>query len=176
MAVAIGIALLSEKYLGKLGLTVGSIIGLFVAGLLIMGLKRLNPYLEKLDVKAKAYKRFPYSERYGRNYPQPTPGDFGITQDEFDEYNSRFQFEFIRLIFTYGIWISACIYLLRAKLNGSQAIFLIGGAAATAILLDYVFNYWNKKLSQRHHCYKKIHEFQEALKIYFKIRDENLGI
>lgn len=176
VVVAIGIAFLSEKYIGKLGLTVGWIIGLFVGGLLFMGLERLYPYLEKLDDKAKTFKRYPYTEKYGRNYPYPKPEDFGITQNEFKDYNSRFQFEYIKLIFTYGLWISAGIYSLQAKLSGSNGILLIGGAATTAIFFNYLFDYWNKKISQRHRYYEKINEFQQALKIYFKIRDENSAI
>ena len=177
VAVAIGIALLSEEYIDKsVGLSVGYIIGLFVGGLLFIGLKQLYPYIERLDDKAETFKSYPYTEKYGRNYPQPTPEDFGITQDEFKDYNNRFQFEYIKLIFTYGLWIAVCIYLLREKLSGSIGIFIIGGAAATAISLNYLFDYWNKKISQRHRYYKKIHEFQEELKIYFKIRDENSSI
>ena len=176
VAVAIGIALLSEKYIGKVGLTVGWIIGLFVGGLLIMGLQRLSPYLEILDDYAKTYKRYPFTEKYGRNYPQPKPEDFGITQDEFKEYNSRFQFELIKMIVTYGLWIVACIYVLQGKPKGNEASFLIGAAAATAIVFKYLFNYWNKRISQRHRYYEKIHEFQASLNIYFRIRDENSKI
>lgn len=176
VAVAIGIALLSDKYIGELGLPVGWIIGMFVGGLLMMGLERLSPHLEKLDHKAKNYKSYPYTEKYGRNYPHPKPEDFGITQDEFKEYNGRFQFELIKLIFTYGLWIAACIYSLQTKRNGAQGFFLIGGVAVTTILLNYLFDYWNNRISQRHRYYEKINEFQQALKIYFKIRDENSTI
>ena len=174
VGVAIGVALLSEKYIGKSGgLSVGYIIGLFIGGLLLLGLQRLYPYIEKLDDKAKIYKRYPYIEKYGSNFPHPTPEDFGITQDEFKDYNNRFQFEYIKLLFTYGLWIAVCIYSIREKLNGSFGIFLIGATAAIAISLNYLFDYWNKTISRRHRYYEKINEFQQALMIYFKIKDEN---
>ncbi len=173
IAIAIGIALLSEDYIGKSGLAIGWIIGLFVGGILLIVLVRLYPYLEKLDVYSKTYKSYPYTEKYGRNYPQPKPEDFGITQTEFKEYNNRFQFEYTKLIFPYGILIAACIYVLQGKISGRQGIFLIGGAVTFAILLNYLFESWNKKISIRHRYYNKINKFQEAFHIYLKIRDEN---
>ncbi|CAN5678418.1 hypothetical protein BH10BAC3_BH10BAC3_02560 [soil metagenome] len=126
----------------------GYIIGLFVGGILLIGLQRLYPYLEKLDDYIKAYKKYPYTEKFGKDYPQPTTEDFGITQTEFKEYNSRFQFEYIKLIFTYGLWITVSIYVIRGKIKGSNAILLIGGAGMVAILLNYFLDYWNKKISR----------------------------
>ena len=173
IAVAVGIAILTEKYIGNLGVTVGYIIGLFVGGILLIGLQRLNPYLEKLDDYTKTYKSYFYTEKFGKDYPHPTPEDFGITRAEFKEYNNRFQFEFIKIIFTYGLWIAACIYVLQGELKGSYTILLMGGAGMLAILLNYFFDYWNKKISEKHRYYEKIHKFQQSLNIYFKIRDEN---
>jgi small-conductance mechanosensitive channel len=176
IVIAIGIALLSEDYNGKSRLLEGWIIGLFVGGILMIVLERLYPYLEKLDVYTKTFKSYPYTEKYGRNYLQPKPEDFGITQAEFKEYNSRFQFEYIKLFFSYGILIVTCIYVLQGKISGIQGILLIGGAATIAIILNYLFQYWNKKISKRHRYYNKIYEFQEAFNIYLKIRDENSNI
>jgi len=173
IVVAIGIAFLSEKYLGNFGLSVGWIIGLFIGGLLLMGLERLLPYLEQLDDYTKTFKKYPYSEKYGKDYPQPKPEDFGITQDEFKDYNQRFQFGYIKLIFTYGLWITACIYVIRGEIKGAAAILLIGGAVMSAIILNYLFEYWNKRISQKHRYYEKIHKYQTALNIYYRIRGEN---
>jgi hypothetical protein len=173
IAVAIGIAFLTEKYIGKFGISVGWIIGLFAAGLLLMGLERLSPYLERLDDYTKTFKQYPYTEKYGKDCLQPKPEDFRITQDEFKDYNKRFQFEYIRFIFTYGLWIAACIYLIKEKIKGIDAIFLAGVAGMGAILLNYLFGYLNKRISLRHRYYEKIHKYQEALNIYFRIRDEN---
>lgn len=173
VAVAIGIALLTEKHIGGWGLTIGWIIGLFVGGILFKGLERLYPYLEKLDDYTKTYKGYPYTEKFGKDYPHPTPDDFGITQAEFKEYNGRFQFEYIKMIFTYGLWIAVCIYVIREKIKGRNAILLMGSAAMIAILLDYFFDSWNKRISQKNRYYEKIHKFQQSLNIYFKIRDEN---
>ncbi|MCB0502566.1 MAG: hypothetical protein KDD32_07770 [Bacteroidetes bacterium] len=174
ITITIGVALLSEKYIGKSrGLSVGYIIGLFVGGLLFMGLQLLYPYVEKLDAKAKTFKRNTYTEKYGRNFPQPTPEDFGITQDEFKDYKNRFQFEYIKLLFTYGLWFAVGVYTLRENLSGSFGIYLIGGTAVISISINHLFDYWNKKISQRHRYYEKINQYQQALKIYFKIRDEN---
>lgn len=173
IAVAIVIALLTEQYIGNLGLTLGYFMGLFFTGILIIGLQRLSPYLEKLDDYTKSHKTYPYTEKFGKDYPQPTPEDFGITQAEFKDYNSWFQFEFIKLFFTYGLWIAVCIYVIRENIKGQYGILLVGGAAMIATLLNYFFDFWNKKISQKHPYYEKIHKFQQALKIYFKIRKEN---
>lgn len=176
VAVAIGIALLTERYISGLGLTLGYIIGLFVGGILLIGLQQLYPYLEKLDDYAKTYKSYPYTEKFGKDYRQPIPEDFGISQFEFKDFNSRFQFEYIKIFFTYGLWIGVCIYVIREKIKGNNAILLMGGAGMAAILLNYFFDYWNKRISQGHRYYEKIHRFQQALKIYFRIRDENSNL
>lgn len=44
---------LAQSYIGRLSHTLGFIIGLFVAGILYLGIERLFPYLEKLDRKTK---------------------------------------------------------------------------------------------------------------------------
>lgn len=176
VAVAIGIALLTERYVGDFGLTVGWVVGLFAGGLLFMGLQRLYPYLERLDDYTKTFKKYPFTEKYGKNYPQPKPEEFGITQAEFKEYNKRFQFEFIKLILTYGLWIAACIFVIQEKVKGTFAILLMGGTGMVAILLSYLFDHLNKRISQRHRYYEKIHKYQDALNIYFRIRDENSKI
>ena len=129
--------------------------------------------MEKLDNHAKTYKQYPYTEKFGKKYPQPKPENFGITQAEFTDYNSRFQFEYIKIIFTYGLWIAACIYVLQGKIKGNNAILFVGCIAMLSIILDYFFDYWNKKISQRHRYYEKIHKYQQALHIYFSIREEN---
>lgn len=173
VAVGIAIAHLSEKYIGKSGLTIGWIIGLVVGGILMMVLQKLFPYLERLDDYAKTHKNYPYTEKYGRDFPEPKSEDFGVDQIEFKEYNSRFQFEFIKLIFTYGLWIAGCIYTIQEKLKGSTAILLIGCTGVVTVLLHHLFNYWNKRISQRHRYHEKIRKYQEALGIYIKIRNEN---
>ena len=173
VAVGIGFGLLTEKYIGDLGLVIGWIIGIFSAGILILGLQRLSPYLEKLIDYTNAQKSYPYTEKFGKDYPQPTPEEFGITQEEFKDYNSRFQFDFIKLIFTYGLWIATCFYVIQSKVEGHDIILLMGGVGMLAIVLNYLFNYWNKKISQKHRYYEKIHKFQESIKIYFKISHEN---
>lgn len=176
VVVAIGVALLTEKYIDDFGLTIGYIIGLFVGGILFIGLQYLYPYLEKFDDYTKTYKQYFYTEKYGKDYPRPTPEDFGITQAEFKDYNSRFQFEYMKLLLTYGFWIAVCVYVLQANMKGSNAILLLGGTGMIAIILNYLFNYWNKMISQKHRYYEKIHKFQQSLHIYFRIRDENSNI
>lgn len=176
VVVAISVALLIEKYIDNFGLTIGYIIGLFVGGILFIGLQCIYPYLEKFDDYTKTYKQYPYTEKYGKDYPRPTPEDFGITQAEFKDYNSRFQFEYIKLLLTYGFWIVMCVYVFRTKMKGSNSILLLGGAGMIAIILNYLFNYWNKMISKKHRYYEKIHKFQQSLHIYFRIRDENSNI
>ena len=77
VAMATGIAILTEKYIGNLGLSIGWISGLMVGSLLFIGLQCLYPYLERLDEKAKTYKSYPFTEKYGSDYPHPKPKDFG---------------------------------------------------------------------------------------------------
>jgi len=173
VAIAIGIAFLTEKYIGGFGLTIGYIIGLFVGGLLLFGLQRLYPYLEKLDDYTKTYKLYPFTEKYGIDYPHPTPEDFGITKEEFKDYNARFQFEYIKLVLTYGLLLAVLVYVIRGKIVGSNAIILLGSAGMIAIILNYLFDKWNKMISQKHRYYNKIIKFQQALDIYYRIRDEN---
>lgn len=176
VSVAIGIALLTEKYISDWGLRIGSIIGLLVGGTLFMGLQQLYPYLEKLDDFTKTHKSYPYTETFGKNYPQPTPTEFGISQAEFKEYNGRFQFEYIKLIFTYGLWLAVCIYIIKGEIKGSNDILLMGGAGMAVILLNYFFDYLNKRISQKHRYYEKIHKFQQASRIYFRIKADNSKI
>lgn len=173
IAVAIGIAFLSEKYIGNFGLFIGYIIGLCVAGLLFMGLEKLSPYLERLDDYTQTFKKKSYTNKYGINYIKPIPEDFAITETEFKEYNSRFQFKFIQLLFTYGILITTAVYVVREKIKGTQGILILGIAGMAALILHYLFEYWNKRISIRHRYYQKIHKYQESLRIYYKVRDEN---
>jgi hypothetical protein len=167
-------ARVSEKHIGKnAGFALGWIIGLYAGGLIFWASKKwLYPYLEKIYAKMRTYK--PFTEKNGSNYPQPKPEDFGITHEEFQEYNSRFQFEFIKTILTYGLWIAAIIYSFQVNLRKPQAFYLIVGASAVAILNNYLFDHWNKKISQRHRYFKKINKFQQALRIHSKIQDEKL--
>ena len=171
--VAILIAINTEKYIGDWGKPVGFFIGLFVGGVLLKGIERLPSYLERLDKYSKTFKDYPYTEKYGKDYALPKPEDFGITQADFQDYNKRFQFSYIKLIFTYGIWIAACIPVLKNYINGSYAIIILGSAGLLAILLNSLFNYLNKRISQKHNSYKKIHEYQKAVDIYYKVREEN---
>jgi hypothetical protein len=182
-AVSIWIGYITEKHFGKSGgFAFGYVIGILAAGLAYGGLRTwLFPYLEKIDNKSETFKPYPYTEKYGRDYPEPKPENFGITKDEFNEYNDRFQFEFIKFIFTYGLWISAIVFsfyatsMLPSKPFGHYIISLIPVAAIVAILNNYLFKYWNKKISQKHRLFEKINKFEQAYRIYAKIRDENSG-
>ncbi|MEJ5996453.1 hypothetical protein WG904_18640 [Pedobacter sp. Du54] len=176
IGVTIGVALLSEKYIGEIGITFGYILGLFTGGILFTGLQKLYPYIEKLDNYVKTHKDYPYTKRFGKNYPHPEPKDFDISETEFKEYNKRFQFEFIRIIFTYGVCITGSIYLITIKVKGVNGILLLGSLITTAVLLDYLFEYLNTKISMRHQHFKKINKFQQSLRIYYKIRNENSKI
>jgi hypothetical protein len=173
IAVAVGIALLTENYIGKFGDAVGWIVGLFVGGLLFAGLQTLNPYLERLEHYTNTYKRYPFTEKFGKGFPEPKPEDFGITGAEFNDYNSRFQFEYIKMIVSYVPLIVVLIFVFNDRIKGSLGILSLGGAVMSVILLNSLFNYLNKKISQKHRYYEKIHQYQQALNIYFKIRDEN---
>ncbi len=173
VVVAMGISFLTDRSLSGFGFTVGWFIGLPVGGLVLLSFQRVLPYLERLDDYAKTYKKHPFTEKFGKDYLKPKPENFGITQAEFKEYNKRFQFEYIKLLFTYGLWIAVCIYLIQWKIKGSLLILLIGVTGMVAILLNYLFDYLNERISKKHCYYEKIHKYQQALTIYFKIRDEN---
>ncbi len=174
--VAIGIAFLTEKQLGESGLLVGYLIGLFVGGLLFAGLQRINPYLEKLDKYAKTFKSYPYTDKYGIDYPKPTPKDFGITDTEFMAYNKRFQFELIKILFTYGLWLASSIYVLKEKVKAPFGLLIIGGGALLAIVVNYLFDKWNLQISKKHRYYEKINKFQESHRIHCQIMRENSKI
>lgn len=176
IAVTVGTALLTERYIGSFGLSIGWVIGMFVGALLFYRLERLSPLLDRLDNSAKALKKYPYTEKYGIDFPKPASDDFKITQAEFKDYNKRFQFEYIKLFFTYGLWIASCIFILQKKTYGFFSILIAGRAGALAIIFNYLFEYWNRRISQAHPNYQKIHAYQKALKIYYEIREENAKI
>jgi len=73
-------------------------------------LERLAPHVEKSDDYTKTYKGYPSREKFGEDYPHPTPEDFGITEAEFKDYNSRFEFKFYKNHFY--LWtLDRCLYL-----------------------------------------------------------------
>ena len=84
-----------------------------------------------------------------------------------------FQFEFIKIIFSYGIWMAGSVYGIREKVKGTNGLLLLGSSIIATIVFNYFFNYLNKKISQKHRYYEKIHKFQEAHRIYCKINAEN---
>jgi fructose-specific phosphotransferase system IIC component len=176
LAIAVAIGFWTESLFGKLGLTIGWIVGLFVAGLLFMCLEKLNPWLERMEEKLQKDKKYPYTDKYGINYPRPTPEQFGITPSEFKDYNNRFQFEFIKLLLTYGVWLATCVYVLRENLKGIWPLILIPSSIIFGVLMNFLLNHINLKLSQKHPSYPKINKFQKAMGIYHKIRDENSKI
>lgn len=174
--IAVVIAFQSEDYLGEFGLVVGWIIGLVAAGTLLLLVKRITPYFEKLDEKVEQSKKRPFTEKYGKDYPLPKPEDFGITRAEFDDYNKRFQFEYIKLLLTYGVWLATCIYVIREDLKRTWLIILIASSIIFGVLMEILLTHINLKLSQKHPSYPKINKFQKAMGIYHKISDENSNI
>lgn len=174
LGLLIGIQL--EKCIGSFGLTAGWILSFIFFAFVMIGLERIYPYLERLDSYANTFKTSPYTAKYGRNYPKPKPEDFGITNNEFKEYNERFQFEYIKIIFTHGLWIGSSICVMMGKIADKYAIIFMGFGAASAILLNYFFEYCNKQISKRHPCFDKMNQYEEALNIYYRIVRENLSI
>jgi hypothetical protein len=170
---AAAISLSIEKYVSDYSLLIGWFIGLIIGGILFMGLKRLHPYLERFGNHIKIYKRFPYTEKYGKDYREPRPEDFGITKSEFQEYNRRFQFAYIKLIFTWGLLFVGCIEEIYLKMKGIVGIVYMGSVITIALLLNFLFDYLNKRISKKHRFYEKINKYQEIQFIYFKIRNEN---
>lgn len=65
------------------------------------------------------------------------------------------------------------VYLIKFNIIGVNGIVFIGGTVIVAILLNHLFEYWNKTISQKHRCYDKINRYQESLNIYFRIKKEN---
>lgn len=169
----VGISYLTQDYIGDFGLMIGYYVGLFVGVILFTGIHQLIPYTQRLDKLTKKYKPYPFKEKYGKDYPQPKSEDFGITKEEFKDYNNRFQFFYIKLLFTYGFFIASSIYLIKLKIYGGKAILLMGGIAVVALIFDHIFEFWNKKISKKHKAYSKIHKYQEAVDIYYKILKEN---
>lgn len=176
LLVAIVFGLYTENYIGKNSLVIGFIVGLLVGGVLWIGFEKLLPLLDKLGNLAEGYKQYPYTKKYGKDYPRPKPSNFGITQDEFNSYNKRFQFEFIKIIFTYGIVIAANFYVLGNNLKSKAGLSIVISSILIGILLEKLFSYINQKISKKHSSYEKIHKYQQALSIYFRVRDENSKI
>lgn len=172
VAVSIGIALLTEKYIGNFGLSLGYIVGLSVGGLLFYGLQRLSPLLENLENHASSSKKLSYTDEFGKDFPSPKPEDFGITNDDLKEY-SGLQFQLSKLILTYGPFIGACFFGIHKNLNGRDTILVIAAAIMVFIFSTYLFDQWNEKILRKHRCYEKIKKYHQALTIYLQIRDEN---
>jgi len=168
-----GLVSLTDFFYGRsIVLAVDSIFVALVGFAMFLLLKKLYKYINKIKKQFKPVKILPFTEKYGANYPEPKYEDFGITRAEFEEYNKRFQFEYIKLIFTYGLFLAVCIYLMASDFKKSSIILILGFTIALFFLLNYIFNYWNEKISQRHRSYKKIKQFQESCRIYCKIRSE----
>lgn len=173
VGIAVGFYFLVEKYLGDIGMFIGYLIGLIGGGLVLIGFEYLSPYLERLDTYTKTLKKYPYTEKYGKDYPKPEPKDFGITPDEFKDYNSRFQFDMIKFIFTYGIWLGSLIFAIYGKVSPKIGVLTVATAILIAIVSSSLFDYLNKRISQKHRYYEKINKFQESHRVYIKIKEEN---
>ena len=152
------------------------IIALPFGGLFLYGFSKITPVLENWDSKAESYKPKPFTHKYGVNYPIPKPENFGIKKEEFEEYNKRFQFDYIKTVLSYGIFIFSLIYSIKTGLKGVSGQIVIGAGASAGIIVDYLFNAWNSKISQKHKYYFKVNEYQKSNKIYWKIQRENLKI
>ncbi|KAB2918837.1 MAG: hypothetical protein F9K23_01475 [Bacteroidetes bacterium] len=172
----LGIATLAGIYVDDFGIFIGLVIGLLAGVLLFKGFEHLYPYFERLDNYSKKFKEYTYTELYGKDYPQPKPEDYGISLEEFKSYNNRFQFEYIKLLFTYGTWIVSSIYVIRENTERTNGFLIVGGSVLVSIFFNYIFKYMNKRISQKHPYYDKIHDYQKACDVYRKIKDENYKI
>jgi hypothetical protein len=102
---------------------------------------------------------------------KPKPEDFGITPEDFESYRSRFQFEYLELLFTYGPPIVCPFLAISEKTSiGKISLFVIGLIAG--ICSHFLFKTVNEKLSKKHPQYYKVKKFQLALGVYYKDRKE----
>lgn len=161
---------------GNQWLGISYFIALPFGGLFLYLFSKITPILEIWDSKAKTYRSKPFTDKYGANYPIPKPENFGIKKEEFEEYNKRFQFDYIKTVLSYGIFIFSLIYSLKTGLKGVSGQIVIGTGASAGIIVDYLCTLWNTKISQKHKYYFKISEFQKSNKIYWNIQRENLKI
>jgi hypothetical protein len=171
--IGIAFALLTDNYLGNWGLLLGWIIGLTAGGLWYSIFQYLVPYIERLEQIGLRYKPTPFTDRFGDDYQKPTPDKYEITNEEFADYNNRFQFIIIRLVVVYGVYLVGLCLILTNKVTGANGYIAFGTSIIIAVSLDKLFAFLNKRISKKHPCYSKINEYQQAFEIFAKVRDEN---
>jgi hypothetical protein len=162
----------TESYFGKASLLIGYIPGMIAAGIAFAFFSWASSFLDRWDEKAKALRSNPYTERYGDDYPQPKISDFGITDEEFREYNSRFQFSDFKGVFTYSPMLYALYRVFKDKFPLEETILFFSVAISLGIALNYILDYVDDRISKGHRHHRKISKYQEAIHIYHKIQRE----
>lgn len=142
------------------------IISLLTANLVLIYIQKKMNLLERLDRKAKSFKDFYYTKKYGKKFKKPKISDFNITSNEFKIYNNRFQLSFSAFITLFSI---ICFVFYKFEFGNKEKVVII----FIAILIYYLTKYIDKRISLKHKYYKKINDFQKKIKIYYKIQEEN---
>lgn len=180
VSVCIGINSLFDEKLEIVGKSVGWIVGLLVAGLLVTVVRKIYSHLDsylhfdkyinsdKVEDLKFEMRKFPYSEKYGADYPKPRPADFDISDAEFKKYNNRFSFEIVRFIL-----LCAVAVLIMYQISESVPFRFILSVAGLGALIYLVMWYIDITITTNHASYYKIKRFQDAHRIHEKIRIEN---
>ena len=169
---AIAFSSATESYFGKASLLIGYIPGMIAAGIAFAIFSWAYSLIDRWDEKAKALKGKPYTEKYGDDFPQPKISDFSITDEEFREYNSRFQFSDFKGVFTYSPMLYALYRVFKDKCPLAETILFYSVAISLGIALNYILDYVDVRISKGHRHHYKISKYQEAVHIYHKIQRE----
>ncbi len=169
---AIAFSSATESYFGKASLLIGYIPGMIAAGIAFAIFSWAYSFIDRWDEKAKALKGKPYTEKYGDDFPQPKISDFSITDQEFREYNSRFQFSYFKGVFTYSPVLYVLYRVYKVNSSIAETLLLFSVAISIGIVLNYLLDYLDSKISKRHKHYYKILKYFEAVDIYNKIQSE----
>ena len=162
----------TESYFGKASFFIGYIPGMIAAGIAFAFFSWASSFLDRWDEKAKALKGKPYTEKYGDDFPQPKISDLSITDEEFREYNSRFQFSDFKIVFTYSPMLYALYRVFKDKCALAETILFFSVAISLGIALNYILDYVDDRISKGHRHHRKISKYQEAVHIYHKIQRE----
>tara|TARA_R110001632_G_scaffold68524_2_gene160568 strand:- start:102 stop:665 length:564 start_codon:yes stop_codon:yes gene_type:complete len=149
---------------------IGYLLGLSLCSLFLKLIDRKFKIINFIDCYAKTFLDYPYSEKYGENTLKPKSEKFGITNNEFNEYNSRFQLG-DSIYFFIAVQMIGMICFLTEENQTDLVNFVI--IFAISFLIHFLSKQIDKRISKKHPHFHKIKPFQDAMKIYRKVQEEN---
>lgn len=117
---------------------------------------------------------YPITNKFGADFPKPNYKDYGITEDDWEVYRNRFDFETSKFIVQVVIGVSG-LYYLFSKIELMKCVigisFLTGGLMLV-YAVHYLFEYLDERNKQKLPQYEKIKRYQNDVHIYFAIQSE----